>query len=174
MKKILPIIALIVLPVAGYPSGNASVNFEALKEHLMACYFSNPENAEIQKQFQAAVQAEEKYHAEITKSISEGIPLDIEAPIAVAGASGRYEIERRIDGDLRKELYLIVSSLGLEYDFIYDASDSDAIIYAKAPVDDLTTIVKQAILDRLKEKSQVQGKPDAGKGGAALEKSARQ
>jgi hypothetical protein len=40
-----------------------------------------------------------------------------------------------------------VSNLGLNYELIYDASDVSAIIYAKSRVDDVTTVVKQAIFD---------------------------
>ena len=35
----------------------------------------------------------------------------------------------------------------MEYELIYDASDTDAVIYAKSQVDDVTTIVKQAIIE---------------------------
>ena len=169
MKSILTIVALLVLPVTGSSGGNASVNFEALKDHLMAYYFSDPANADLKSQLETAVREEEKFNSELQKKIKEGSPIDIPSLEPMSGEKSRYMLERRIESDLRKELYFIVSGLGLEYDFIYDASDSEAIIFAKSPVDDLTTIVKQAILDHLSKKSLGQSKPDAQKDPAAPE-----
>ena len=148
--KALPIIAALIalLGSPGYPSEIASVNFKALKEPLMAYYFSDPENAEMEKRFKAAASEEEKVQEEIQRSLVEGKgPLDFQALGSKMGAQGIYEMERQIEADLRKELYRIVSGLGLEFDFIFDSSELDSVIFAKRSVQDLTTLVKQAIFD---------------------------
>ena len=71
---------------------------------------------------------------------------------ALAQLDKVLDVEREINAALRKELYLIVSGLGLKYELIYDASNSDAVIYAKSQVDDITTTVKQALIEIAKKK----------------------
>ncbi len=125
----------------------ASVNFKAIKEDLREYYLAKPENAEIKAKFQTAVQEEKKQMEEMQKQFMEGRKsIDLKTASKMGG-SERYKLERELDGSLKKELYLIVSQLGLKYELIYDASDSESIIFAKSQVDDLTTTLKQAIID---------------------------
>lgn len=165
MKSLLLIICLLVLPITGYSSGIASVNFKLIKEDLREYYFSKPGKSEIKEKFETALRQEEQFQEEIQKRIMEGKSLvDLEAVMSMGGGLDRYQLERKIDADLRKELYLIVSEMGLDYELIYDASDSGAIIYAKRPVDDLTTIIRQAIIEHLRKDNPRQSKADAGNG----------
>ena len=150
MKTVLFIASLLILPLTVYPSGIASVNFKSIKGDLRDYYFSKPGNKEIKERFETAVQEEEKFHEQIHKRMMEGqAPIDFEAVMSMGSSGGpeRYKLERKIDADLRRELYLIVRELNLEYDLIYDASDAEAIIFAKRPADDLTAIIRQAIID---------------------------
>lgn len=149
MKYILLILSLAMFPVVSFSADIASVNFKAIKEDLRGYYFAKPENAEIKSQFLAATQGEQQRMEAIQSSIAEGKPVLDPKQLMSLGGSGanKYQLERKIDADLRKELYFIIRSLGLEYELIYDASDADAVIYAKSQVDDVTMIVKQAIID---------------------------
>lgn len=149
MKFLLLALALALNPLACSAADIASVNFKAIKDDLRDYYFSKPENAAIKQQFQAATLEEKKKTEGMQKAIAEGkSPIDMATAMkAGLGAADRYQLERKIDADLKKELYLIVSSLGLKYELIYDASDAATIIFAKSQVDDVTTTVKQAIID---------------------------
>lgn len=136
-----------LLPSIAYAGDIASVNVEAIKEDLRAFYLSKPENAEIKEKFDAAVIAEKKQEEVMEKALIEGKKLfDLKSAMESGGVD-RYQLERSIDKSLNKELYLIVSGMGGEYDFIYDSSSAETIIYAKKQVDDLTIQVKQAIID---------------------------
>ena len=77
--------------------------------------------------------------------------IDIAKMIPKGNPAGRFEVEREIEANLKKELYLIIKDLGLKYELIYDASDVGAIIYAKSQIDDITNTVKQAFIE-LREK----------------------
>ena len=151
MKSLLAAIALSLFPVATYAGDVASVNFKAIKDDLREYYFSRPENAETKEKFQTAVQAEKKQMEEMQKKVlSGGKAIDLKEMKALMpsmGAEGRYELERKLDTSLKKELYLIVSGLGLKYELIYDASSAETIIFAKSQVDDVTSAVRQAIID---------------------------
>ena len=151
MKSLLLAIALFLPAIATYAADIASVNFKAIKDDLREYYFSKPENAEIKEKFQTAVQAEKKQMEEMQKKVLGGgksIDLkDMKSLMPGIGTEGRYELERKLDVSLKKELYLIVSGLGLKYELIYDASNADTIIFAKSQVDDVTTAVRQAIID---------------------------
>ena len=59
---------------------------------------------------------------------------------------------RKINADLRKELYVLISGLGLKYELIYHASSTETIIFSKSQVDDVTTTVRQAIVDLQRRK----------------------
>ncbi|MEO7098384.1 MAG: hypothetical protein ABI162_03405 [Luteolibacter sp.] len=153
MKSKLLAIALTVFPITSYAAEIASVNFQALKEGLREYYFAKPENAEIKEKFSSAVREENAFQEDIQKKIMDGKkPIDIRTSMPKGGVSERYQLEKKIDAEIRKELYLIVKGLGLKYELIYDSSDSETVIYAKSQVDDITTTVKQAIIDLRQKK----------------------
>ncbi len=86
-------------------------------------------------------------------TIAEGkSAIDIKKMIPKSGSMDRFQLDRKIDADLKKELYIIITGLGLKYELIYDASDAETVIYAKSQVDDITTTVKQAIIELGKKK----------------------
>jgi muramoyltetrapeptide carboxypeptidase LdcA involved in peptidoglycan recycling len=148
MKSLILIIAFILSSVAAVAADIASVNFKAIKDDLREYYFSKPENAEIKASFLSATEDEKKRMEDVQAAMTEGKgSVDLKKMMPKRGGVERYQLERKIDADLKKELYLIVTSLGLKYELIYDASDSETIIYAKSQVDDITTIVKQAIIE---------------------------
>jgi hypothetical protein len=153
MKSKLFAILLAIFPLTAFGADIASVNFNALKDALREYYFSKPENADLKERFNAAEEVEKKFESDIQDKIAKGDkPVDFRAAMPPKGMMGRFELERKIDADLKKELYLIISELGLKYDLIYDASETGAVIYAKAQVDDVTTLVKQKIIDLGKKK----------------------
>lgn len=140
-------------PAAVFAADIASVNFNAVKDDLREYYFAKPENAEIRDKFKAATESEKSLHAQIEENLRSGDkPIDFRSLMPKGGAMDRFDVERKINAALRKELYLIVSGLGLKYELIYDSSDSDAVIYAKSQVDDITTTVKQAVIELAKKK----------------------
>ena len=148
MKSKLLAIALIFLPVAINAAEIASVNFKAIKEDLREYYFAKPENIEIKEKFSAAVREEKAFQEDMQKKLIDGKkPIDIRSAMPKGGAPERYQLEKKIDAEIKKELYLIVTKLGLKYELIYDSSDSETVIYAKSQVDDITTTVRQAIID---------------------------
>ena len=62
-------------------------------------------------------------------TIAEGkSAIDIKKMMPKSGGADRFQLERKIDADLKKELYLIVTGLGLKYELIYDASDTETVI----------------------------------------------
>lgn len=148
MKSKLFAIAFTLLPILGHSAEIASVNFKAIKDDLREYYFEKPENAEIKEKFNSAVLEEKAFQDEMQKKIMDGgKTIDIRSALAKSGMPERYKLEKKIDGEIKKELYLIVTGLGLKYELIYDSSDSETVIYAKSQVDDITTTVKQAIID---------------------------
>lgn len=148
MKSLILIIAFALSSIAAIAADIASVNFKAIKDDLREYYFSKPENAEIKASFLSASQDEKKRLEEMQAAMIEGKgAVDIKKMISKGGGQERYQLERKIDADLKKEIYLIVTGLGLKYELIYDSSDTDAVIYAKSQVDDITTTVRQAIID---------------------------
>jgi hypothetical protein len=148
MKSKLLAVLIAIFPMATLAADIASVNFKALREDLREYYFSKPENAATRDSFKAATESEKKFHEEIQQKIEKGKgPIDIRSALPKKGVMDRFDLERKIDSDLKKELFRIVSGLGLKYELIYDASDPEAIIYAKSQVDDITTTVRQAIIE---------------------------
>ena len=136
-----------------YSADIASVNFDAIKADLREYYFSKPENAEAKKDFEASVQEEKNYMEQIEKRVMEGNKtLDLTKMTPPGMSRSRYAVERQLNVELKKELYQLVSGLGLKYDLIYDSSNTDAIIFAKSQVDDVTTTVRQALLDLAKKR----------------------
>lgn len=153
MKSKLLAVLIAISPLATMAADIASVNFKAIKDDLREYYFSKPENAAVRDSYKTATEADKKFQEEIQQKIEQGKePIDIRSAIPKRGMLDRIELDRKLDSDLRKELYRIVSGLGLKYELIYDASDTETIIYAKSQVDDLTTTVKQAIIDLGKKK----------------------
>ena len=140
-------------PLAISAAEIASVNFKAIKEDLRGYYFSKPENSEIKEKFEAAVREEKAFQEEMQKKLMDGKkPIDIRSAMPKGGFSDRFQLEKKIDAEIKKELYLIVKGLGLKYELIYDLSDSESVIYAKSQVDDITTTVKQAIINLQQKK----------------------
>lgn len=129
----------------------ASVNFKGIKDELRAYYFAKAQNAEQKAKFEAAVQEEEKQMEELQKSLRSGNKPDFDTLAAKKFGVSRFELERKLNADLKQELYLLISGLGLKYELIYDSSDSEAIIFAKSQIDDITPTVKQAIIDAQKK-----------------------
>ncbi|CAM2768650.1 hypothetical protein [Rariglobus hedericola] len=153
MKSLLLSLVFSLSAVAVSAADIASVNFGAIKEELRGYYFAKPENAEVKERFDAAVKTEKAYQDELQKKLMDGNkPIDLRAAMPKAGGMDRYHLERKIDAALKAELYLIIGGLGLKYELIYDSSSADSIIYAKSQVDDVTTLVKQAIIDLSKKK----------------------
>lgn len=153
MKSKLLAIAFALFPVASHAADIASVNFKALQEDLRGYYFSKPENAGIKEKFNAAARDEAAFQEDIQKKIMNGKdPIDMRTAMPKGGFPERFQLEKKIDADIKKELYLIVSKLGLKYEFIYDSSDAGAVIYAKSQVDDITTTVRQAVIDLQQKK----------------------
>lgn len=153
MKSKLLAIAFTLSPIIGYSAEIASVNFKAIKDDLREYYFAKPENAELKEKFSSAVRDEKSFQDEIQKKIMDGKkPIDIRSAMPKGGMPERYQLEKTIDAEIKKELYLIVNGLGLKYELIYDSSDSETVIYAKSQVDDITTTVKQAIIDLRQKK----------------------
>ena len=152
MKPLLFAIALALFPVVGYSGDIASVNFASIKDDLRTYYFAKPENAEIKEKFAAAVRDEKAFMNEIQQKLFDGKKaVDLSSTARKNRVPDRYQLEKKIDSDIKSELYLIVSRLGLKYDLIYDSS-SDAVIYAKTQIDDITTTVKQAVIDLQQKK----------------------
>ena len=130
----------------------ASVNFNAIKDSLRQYYLSKPENAEINERFKKADLEEKRMREEVQAGMAKGKgSIDIAKMIPKGNPAARFEVEREIEANLKKELYLIIKDLGLKYELIYDASDVGAIIYAKSQIDDITNTVKQAFIE-LREK----------------------
>ena len=153
MKSKLLAIVLMLSPLAINATEIASVNFRAIKEDLREYYFAKPENLEIKEKFESAVRQEKAFHEELQKKLIDGKkPIDIRSAMPKGGVPERFQLEKKIDTEIKKELYLIVTGLGLKYELIYDSSDSETIIYAKSQVDDITTTVKQAIIDLQQKK----------------------
>ena len=153
MKSKLLAITLALFPVAGCAAEIASVNFKALKEDLREYYFAKPENVEIKEEFNSAVREENTFREDIQKKFLDGEkPVDIKTMMSKGGRPELYLLEMKIDVEIKKELYIIITRLGLKYELIYDSSDSEAIIFAKSQVDDITTTVKQAIIDLRQKK----------------------
>lgn len=149
MKIKLKLLALLfaLLPAVSHAGDIASVNVKAIKDDLRAYYLSKPENAELKVKFEDAKVAEKKQQEAVQKALIEGEkPFDMKSVMKLGGMD-RYQLERNLDKDLNRELYLIVSKMGNDYDFIYDSSSAEMIIYAKKQVVDLTIAVKQAIFD---------------------------
>ncbi len=153
MKFKLLALFLAISPMTAFAADIASVNFKAIADDLREYYFSKPENSEVKEQYNAAREAEKKFQNDIQEQVKNGDkPIDLRSAMPPKGMMNRFELDRKIDADLKKELYRIISDLGLKYELIYDASETGAIIYAKAQVDDVTTIVKQKIIDLGKKK----------------------
>ncbi len=149
MKSLLLVAALVFAPVVMFAADIASVNFKALKPDLRSYYLAKPENAQLKARYEAASAGEHERMEQIQAAMAEGKgKVDVLKMMPKSGDQSPYALERKIDAELRKELYLSVSSLGLKYELIYDGSDSDSVIYAKSQVDDVTTLVKQALIDR--------------------------
>jgi hypothetical protein len=147
-------LALVLSPIAGFAADIASVNFQAIKDDLREYYLAKPENAELKTKYEALVLHEKSRQEEMQKTLLEGkSPVNLASAMKSGmGAMDQFQLERKIDAGFRKELYLIVSALGLKYELIYDASDTTAIIYTKSQVDDLTVTVKQALIDKQKDR----------------------
>lgn len=153
MKSATLALAFILCTTATFAADIASVNFKAIKDDLREYYFTKPENAATKDGYLKASQEEKKRMEEMQATLAEGkSAIDIKKMVPKPGSTDRYQLERKIDADLKKELYLIISALGLKYELIYDASDAETIIYAKTQVEDITTTVKQAIIDLEKQK----------------------
>jgi transposase len=142
-------IALAIMPAVSYAADIASINFKSIKDDLRAYYFAKPENAEIKTQFDTLSQDEQKRMAEMQAAMAKG---DVKKMIGKTGGMERYNLEKKIDSDIKKELYLIISGMGLKYELIYDSSESETVIFAKSQVDDITTTVKQAVIELGKKK----------------------
>lgn len=155
MKAKLLAILLAFGSVSAFAADIASVNVKSIEDELRKYYLSKPENAELKKRYALATEAEKKRDEEMAERLKDGgKSFDITSLVPkFTGAMDQYELEREIEAGLRKELYLIVSGLGLKYELIYDTSAPGAIIYAKSQVDDLTTVVRQAIIDLEKKPS---------------------
>src|SRR5690554_1881764 len=108
--KYLPVtIFLTLLNLTTFAAEVASLNFDAIKDDFREYYFSKPENAAIQKQFDAAVQEENRFQEDLQKQFMEGgQSINWKSMASEAGGMGRFQLERKIDSDLKKELYLIV------------------------------------------------------------------
>jgi len=153
MKSKLLAIVLMLSPLAINAAEIASVNFNAIKEDLREYYFAKSENSEIKEKFESAVREEKVFQEEMQKKLMDGKePIDIRSAMPKGGMPVRFQLEKKIDAEIKKELYLIVKGLGLKYELIYDSSDSESVIYAKSQVDDITTTVKQAIINLQQKK----------------------
>jgi hypothetical protein len=153
MKSKLIAILFVLSPGMGLAADIASVNFDAIKDDLREIYLAKPENTKLRENYKTARESEKSFHAQIEEKLKAGDkPIDFRSLMPKGGTLDRFQMEREIDSALKKELYLIVSGLGLKYELIYDSSDSGAVIYAKSQVDDVTTLVKQAIIDQGKKK----------------------
>ena len=150
MKPILFAIALAIIPAMAISADIASVNYKAVREDLREYYFSKPENAKFKAQYTSAVSDEIAFHEKMRKEIRDGQkPTDMQVAMMQGGmnSSIRFQLDRKIDSDIKKELYLIIAGLGLKYELIYDSSEYGTVIYATSQIDDITTTVKQAIID---------------------------
>lgn len=145
MKHLLATLFLCLSSLVALAADIASVNFDAIKDDLREYYFTKPENAAVKKEYDASAQQEERHMKDMEKMVTGGKPLDLKS--VGVGAASHYKLKRQIEGELKKELYRLISGLGLKYELIYDASNAETIIYAKSQVDDVTTIVRQAIVD---------------------------
>ncbi len=153
MKSLILALTFILTATASFAADIASVNFKAIKDDLREYYFAKPENTEIKNKYSSATQEEKKRLDEMQATIAEGkSAIDIKKMIPKSGSMDRFQLDRKIDADLKKELYIIITGLGLKYELIYDASDAETVIYAKSQVDDITTTVKQAIIELGKKK----------------------
>ena len=151
MKSQLFAIALVIIPSVVYSAEIASVNYSSIKNDLRAYYFAKPENAEIKEKFSSAVKAEKEFMNEIQQRFIDGKkPIDNKSGVPNR-VPERYQLEKQIDGEIKNEVYVIVSKLGLKYDLIYDSS-SEAVIYAKTQIEDITSTVKQAVIEMQQKK----------------------
>lgn len=145
LLRLLPL--LLCLPAAAFAGAVASVNFKALNDDLRDYYLAKPENAALREQFDASVADEKAQSEAVMTAVAEGkTQLDLRKTMESGlKSASRFELRRKIDAALKKELYRIISDMGLAYEVIYDSSNSDAILFAKTGVDDITVLVRQAL-----------------------------
>ncbi len=153
MRSLVFAVILSFSSFAAFAAEVASVNFDAIKDDLRKYYLAKPENAKLKKQLEEAAKEEKKQMENMQKMMRENTKsIDLSEIMAMGEAASRFELENEMDADLKKELYVIISGLGLKYDLIYDSSDTEAIIYSKTQINDVTPAVKQAIIDFQKKK----------------------
>lgn len=160
MKRIVTSI-LLFLPLLSSAGEIASVNFKAIEDDLRTWYLSLPANSELKDRYLEASEGEKRRQEMLQKSMAkakeEGKKADLSEYFAANSSAAGYRFKQELEVNLKKQLFLIVEEMGLEYDFIYDSSESDPVIYAKEGIDDITPLLRQHILlltnDRVNSRS---------------------
>ena len=157
MKALLVIFSIMFSPCAGFSAEIATVTLSSIKDELRDYLFSKPGNAELKKQYEEAEVEKNRFMEEMQKKVMRGeSPVDLTDRGLAGVMINPFELEQKVDALMKKELYLIVSDMGLEYYFIVDDSATDAVIFAKGPVANLTPILRQKIYDLGREKNSAQ------------------
>lgn len=135
----------------------ASVNVGKIEDDLRNWFLSLPENSDLKASYQAALDGDEQrqqiYKQSMAKAREEGEKADLTEYFQASSTTDGYKVKRELKEQLKKELFLLIKEMNLEYDFIYDSSSSDPVIFARQGIDDITPLIRQHVLVLMKESS---------------------
>lgn len=69
--------------------------------------------------------------------------------------TSRFRVDRLVNDAMRRELVLIIESMGMKHKVVVNGDEEDALLYSKTEIEDITQKVYQELVRRLSE-----GKPN--------------
>jgi|GEM_PF-5848006 len=154
--KYLLITALLLAPAVfsqESKSAVAQVDFRQIGDLLKQVVLSDPEQHDLRDALKKSEQAQAEMQQRMQKAILNGDTIEPE-DLTDTGIDMVENMKHRkkLEALSQKELIEVIeaSSLGKQYDVILKKDLREAVMFSSIPIDDITAIVRQELLKRLK------------------------
>ena len=146
MKPVCAIV-LIIAAATCEAAELASLQFKKVEPLVQELVFSLPQYASLKKESDAIVEPDP---TSFMRTDENGrVFMDPTAMQQVSKMKSRFDIDKRIQDAMRRELILVLDSMNLEYAIVVNADEPNGILYSMAEVEDVTQKVYQALVRRL-------------------------
>jgi len=125
----------------------ASLQFKKVEPLVEELVFSLPQYASLKKERDAIVELDPMSFMRTDENGR--VFMDPSAMQQMSKMKSRFDIDKRVQDAMRRELILVLDSMNLDYAIVVNADEPNGILYSKAEVEDVTQKVYQALVRRL-------------------------
>jgi len=141
---------LVVVATTAQSAEIASIAFGRIEPMLKEFVFAKPQYAELKKTSEEAGTFDP---TSFMKTDDKGnIVFGKEHLQQASKIASRFKVDKLVQDAMRRELVLLIESMNLKHGIVVNGDESDALLYSKIEIEDITQKVYQELVKRLRDR----------------------